>query len=74
MNPENKIYRGFHKEIVQHDCFQNYNNQKCFHIIMISKDHVTLKTAVMMLKIQLCITEINHSLTDINIENNCFTL
>ncbi len=34
------------------------NNQKCFlsinqHIIMISEDHVTLKTAVMMLKIQL---------------------
>ncbi len=35
----------------------NNNNQKCFliinqHIIMISEDHVTLKTAVMMLKIQ----------------------
>ncbi len=40
------------------------NNQKCFliinqHIIMISEDHVTLKTGVMMLKIQLRITEIN---------------
>ncbi len=36
----------------------NNNNHKCFlsskyHIIMISEDHVTLKTAVMMLKIQL---------------------
>ncbi len=34
------------------------NNQKCFliinqYIIMISEDHVTLKTAVMMMKIQL---------------------
>ncbi len=29
---------------------------------MISEDHVTLKTGVMMLKIQLCITEINYIL------------
>ncbi len=29
------------------------------YIIMISEDHVMLKTGVMMLKIQLCITEIN---------------
>ncbi len=36
---------------------------------MISEDHVTLKTGVMMLKIQLRITEINDSLTDIHIEN-----
>ncbi len=35
---------------------------------MISEDHVTLKTAVMMLKIQRCITEINYSLTHIHIE------
>ncbi len=35
---------------------------------MISEDHVTLKTAVMMLKIQLRITEINYTLTDIHIE------
>ncbi len=40
---------------------------------MISGDHVTLKTAVMMLKIQLRITEINSILTDINIEN-CITV
>ncbi len=39
---------------------------------MISKDHLTLKTAVMMLKIQLRITEINYSLTHIHIENCCF--
>ncbi len=41
---------------------------------MISEDHVTLKTGVMMLKIQLRITEINYSLTDIHIENSCFKL
>ncbi len=39
---------------------------------MISEDHVTLKTGVMMLKIQLRITEINYSLPDINIENCYF--
>ncbi len=38
------------------------------YIIMISEDHVTLKTALMMLKIQLRITEINYSLTYINIK------
>ncbi len=38
------------------------------------KDHVTLKTGVMMLKIQLYITKINYILTYILIENkilNC---
>ncbi len=34
---------------------------------MISEDHVTLKTEVMMLKIQLCITEINDILQYIQI-------
>ncbi len=34
---------------------------------MISEDHVTLKTAVKMMKY----TEINDSLTDIHIENSC---
>ncbi len=37
---------------------------------MISEDHVMLKTAVMMLKIQLRITEINYILTDIHIEKS----
>ncbi len=32
------------------------------------KDHVTLKTGVIMLKIQLCITGINYILTNIQIE------
>uniref|UniRef100_A0A8C2FYF6 Ribosomal protein S6 kinase n=1 Tax=Cyprinus carpio TaxID=7962 RepID=A0A8C2FYF6_CYPCA len=36
---------------------------------MISEDHVTLKTGVMMLKIQLRITEINYTLTEIHTEN-----
>ncbi len=39
---------------------------------MISEDHVTLKTGVMMLKIQLRITEINYSLKYIQIENSYF--
>ncbi len=36
---------------------------------MISEDHVTLKTGVMMLKIQHCITKINSILKYIKIEN-----
>ncbi len=44
------------------------------HIRMISEDHVTLKTEVMMLKIQLCITEINYILKYIQIENMYFKL
>ncbi len=35
---------------------------------MISEDHVTLKTAVIMLKIQLCITEIHYGSKYIQIE------
>ncbi len=38
------------------------------HIIMISEDHVTLKTGVMMLKIQLRITGINYILTYIHVK------
>ncbi len=34
---------------------------------MISEDHVTLKTGVMLLKIQLCITGINYILKYVNI-------
>ncbi len=34
------------------------------------KDHVTLKTGVMMLKIQICIAWINYILKYIKIENN----
>ncbi len=37
---------------------------------MISEDHVTLKTEVMMLKIQLRITEIYYILLYIHIENS----
>ncbi len=40
------------------------------HIIMISEDHVTLKTGVMMLKILFSlISEINYTLQYIHIEN-----
>ncbi len=44
------------------------------YIILISEDHVTLKTGVMMLKIQLRITEIYYIWTDINIVNRYFKL
>ncbi len=44
------------------------------HIRMISEDHVPLKTGVMMLKIQLRITEINYILQYIHIEKSCFKL
>ncbi len=39
-------------------------------IIMISEDHVTLKTGVMMLKIQLRITGINYTFAYIQKENS----
>ncbi len=42
------------------------------HIIMISEDHVILKTALMMLKNQRCITEINYILKYIQVENDYF--
>ncbi len=41
---------------------------------MISEDHVTLKTGVMKLKIQLCFTGINYILKYIKIENIYFKL
>ncbi len=44
------------------------------YIIMISEDYVTLKTAVIMLIIQLRITEIYYSLTHIHIEKQIFRL
>ncbi len=50
VNPEKSV-SIFHKDMEQHNCFYNIdNNQKCF---VISEDHVTLKTGVMMLEIQL---------------------
>ncbi len=43
-------------------------------MIMISEDHVTLKTGVMMLKIQFYITGINYILQYIKIENSYLKL
>ncbi len=59
--------------------FNTDNNKNIFraenqYIIMISEDHVTLKTGVMMLKIQLRITEINYILHYITIEIMFFKL
>ncbi len=42
------------------------------HIIMIYEDHVTMQTAVMMLKIQICFKEITYILKYIKIENCYF--
>ncbi len=47
----------FQKTIKQHNGFNTHHK-----ILDISEDHVTLKTGVMMLKIQGCITEINYVL------------
>ncbi len=74
----NKVHCGFKENMKQHNRFKliiiflswSINQRK----IMISEDHVTLKTGVMMLKIQLCITEINYILKYITIETailNC---
>ncbi len=52
-----KKYHGFHKNM-KHATIFNIDNTEMFlsrkqHIKMISEDHVTLKTGVMMLKIQI---------------------
>ncbi len=44
------------------------------HIIIISEDHVTLKTGVIMLKIQHCIIEINYILQYIHMDNSYLEL
>ncbi len=44
------------------------------HIRMISEDHVTLKTGVIMVDIQLCITGIKYILKYIQIENSYINL
>ncbi len=59
--------------------FNTEYNQKCFLGSKYTsewflKDHVTLKTGVIMLKIQLCITGINDILKYILIENSYFKL
>ncbi len=41
-------------------------------ILEVSEDHVILKTALMMLKNQRCITEINYILKYIQVENDIF--
>ncbi len=54
----------------------NIDNIKCFLSILewFLKDHVTLKTGVMMLKIQLCITGINSILKYIKIKKKLFKI
>ncbi len=47
----------------------DYNKKYFFNLEWFLKDHLTLKTRVMMLKIQLCIKGINDILKYIQIEN-----
>ncbi len=51
-----KINHGFHKNTTLTKMFLE---QLISRLEWFLKDHVTLKTGVMMLKIQLCITDIN---------------
>ncbi len=75
--PQRKCIMVSTKILSSTTVFSIDNNQKCFfnqYIVMISEDHETLKTGVMMLKIQLRITRINDILTYIHIENSHFKL
>ncbi len=65
-NPENNV--SFFPEK------KNFLEQQIIILEWFLKDHVTLKTGVMMLKIQLCITGINYILKYIQIENSYFKL
>ncbi len=63
------------KKIKQHNCFKSIRNVFEHQISILEwflNDQVTLKTGVMMLKIQLCITEINYVLLYIQTENIFF--
>ncbi len=68
------MYHSFHKKYEAAQLFsaliiiRNVSRAVNQYIIMISEDHVTLKTGGMMLEIQLRITEINYSLNSIQIE------
>ncbi len=64
-----------HKNIKQHN-FDNtfFLNQQISILEWFLNDHVTLKTGVMMLKIKLCITQINSILKYIQIENGYLEL
>ncbi len=62
----NKKYHRFQKQLNSTTVSTLIINQ---HIRIISEDHVTLKTGAMMLKIQLCFTEINSILKHIKTGN-----
>ncbi len=48
--------------------------QQISTLVWFMKDHVTLKTGLMMLKIQLCLTGINCMLKHIKLENDSITI
>ncbi len=61
-----KIFTGPPQKYEKSTSFNNDNKAAYYYD---SEDHVTLKTAVMMLKIQLLITEIHYSLKYIKMVN-----
>ncbi len=74
-----QLYRSFCKNIKQHNCFQIVQQEQISVLEWFLKDHVTLKTGEIMLKIQLCITEINYIFKHIKtktaiLQYYCFTL
>ncbi len=65
--------------LLQDCCYSNISSELFIHqrmqkYVIVSKKnhHVTLKTGVMMLKIQLCVTGINSILKYIKIISSCF--
>ncbi len=67
------MHHFFSKIIKQQNCFQhNFLDQEIIILEWILTDHMTLKTAVMMLKFRLYITEINDNIKYIEIENSYF--
>ncbi len=72
-----EMHLGFYKNIKLQTVFNTNNNKKCFLSSIVEwflKDHVTLKTGVMMLKFHLFITGINYILKYIPEENGYFKL
>ncbi len=70
-NPKT-MYQSVHTNIKQNNCFKIHNNlfleQQISILEWFLKDHVTRKTGVMMLTIQLNITEINNILKYVTLD------
>jgi len=62
MKQQNTVHKNILKQLFSTLIIRDVTWAVNQYIRMISEDHVTLKTGVMMLKIQLRITEINYTL------------